>query len=120
MRTELRSEADAGPLPSHQLALLFAREAGVEPEISQWPGLARALLFGPLTAVSFRLSGPDALPGVAWDVMTEAGRSGAITGPVLTDVEKARLAKLVSEGGRADLAWLLGGARGVQQERRAA
>ena len=49
----------------HAMSLLLAREAGVEPDLSRWPELARALLFGPLSAVSFRLSGPDSLPEAA-------------------------------------------------------
>ena len=44
------------------MALLFARAAGVEPDPQRWPRLARALLFGPLAPVSFRLEGRDALP----------------------------------------------------------
>ena len=43
----------------------FAAAAGLDPDIAAWPGLARALLFGPLTPSSFRLSGRDALPDAA-------------------------------------------------------
>ena len=32
-----------------------------EPELERWPGLARPLLFGPLTPTSFRMSGRDSL-----------------------------------------------------------
>jgi dimethylaniline monooxygenase (N-oxide forming) len=45
----------------HAMALLFARNAHVEPDLAQWPTLARELLSGPLTPVSFRLNGPDRL-----------------------------------------------------------
>jgi dimethylaniline monooxygenase (N-oxide forming) len=48
-------------LPMHAAAMLFARAAGVEPELEQWPELARPLLFGPLTPISFRMSGRDSL-----------------------------------------------------------
>ena len=39
-------------------ALTFARAAGVEPQLEDWPDLRRALLFGPLAPSSFRLGGP--------------------------------------------------------------
>ena len=104
---------------AHRMALRFARNAGVEPEPGAWPGLARALIFGPLSPVSFRLSGPDALSGAAWDVMTEAARCGAVTGPVVTEAERDRLAALV-EMGRIDLAPLLTPAQARASERRAA
>ncbi len=44
------------------VALTFARAAGVEPRLENWPHLRRALLFGPLAPSCFRLEGPDALP----------------------------------------------------------
>ena len=37
----------------HLMALLFAREAGVEPDLKAWPQLARALLFGSLQRFHF-------------------------------------------------------------------
>ncbi|MCU1291452.1 MAG: putative flavoprotein involved in transport [Bryobacterales bacterium] len=43
------------------MATLFARAAGVEPELESWPELACPLMFGPLTPISFRLSGRDSL-----------------------------------------------------------
>jgi len=48
-------------IPLHVAALMFARAAQVEPDLERWPELARALMFGPLAPVSFRLSGRDAL-----------------------------------------------------------
>jgi hypothetical protein len=48
-------------LPMHVAALMFARAAGVEPDLERWPELGRALMFGPLTPMSFRLTGRDAL-----------------------------------------------------------
>lgn len=48
-------------MPAHTAAILFARAAGVEPELERWPELARALMFGPLVPVSFRMSGRDSL-----------------------------------------------------------
>jgi hypothetical protein len=52
-------------LPMHVAAILFARAAGVEPQLERWPELARALMFGPLSAASFRLGGRDALDDAA-------------------------------------------------------
>jgi dimethylaniline monooxygenase (N-oxide forming) len=46
-------------VPMHAMALLFARHAGVEPDLSQWPDSQPELLNGPLTPQSFRISGPD-------------------------------------------------------------
>lgn len=47
------------------VAIRLAREAGIEPVLQKWPELAGALLFGPLSSVSFRLNGPDSLPDAA-------------------------------------------------------
>src|SRR5262249_10461352 len=62
-RTEMEAELTAyrarrtgtHQVPMHELAIMFARAAGVEPQLSERPLLARALLFGPLTGMSFRL-----------------------------------------------------------------
>src|SRR4030095_14012574 len=43
------------------VSLQFARAGGVEPSLERWPHLAMPLLFGPLSPVSFRLEGRDAL-----------------------------------------------------------
>src|SRR5690606_10128489 len=52
-------------LPMHVIALRFARLIGAEPDVAARPALAKALLFGPLTALSFRLDGPDTRPDAA-------------------------------------------------------
>jgi len=83
-------------IPMHVAALLFAREAGVEPELQRWPELARALLFGPLTPVSFRLSGRDSLPNASQRVAQEAAAFGAVPSSVLTSTERGRLQDLAS------------------------
>lgn len=49
----------------HAMALLFARHAGVEPDVASWPQLQQALSFGPLSPASFRLQGPDSLSDAA-------------------------------------------------------
>jgi dimethylaniline monooxygenase (N-oxide forming) len=84
----------------HRLALMFAREAGVEPDLRQWPELARALLFGPLTAVSFRLSGPDCLSEAPARIMADARALGTIVNQEFTPEEVTRLEALA--GARND------------------
>jgi dimethylaniline monooxygenase (N-oxide forming) len=53
------SHEDKVHMPS--LTLMFAREAGVEPDLRHWPELERSLLHGPLLPISFRLQGRDQL-----------------------------------------------------------
>ena len=60
------------------MAILFARSAGVEPELYRWPELARELMFGPLTPTSFRLSGRDSLPDAPKRIAAEAQAFGCI------------------------------------------
>ncbi len=81
----------AGPpaVPMHVAALGFARHAGVEPDLSARPDLERALLFGPLSAVSFRLDGADALPDAVGRVQGAAAAFGAVTHPAFTGEEQA-------------------------------
>jgi dimethylaniline monooxygenase (N-oxide forming) len=50
---------DKHHMPS--LTMLFAREAGVVPDLELWPELGDALLHGPLTPISFRLDCRDSL-----------------------------------------------------------
>ncbi|HXV29333.1 MAG TPA: NAD(P)-binding domain-containing protein [Sinorhizobium sp.] len=90
----------SGPpsLPMHVAALTFARNAGVEPDLAQWPELQRPLLFGPLSPVSFRLEGPDADPGAPAKMRSAAAAFGAIQDDCFTPEEEA-LRRLV--GSRA-------------------
>ena len=83
-------------VPLHLGAVMFARAAGVEPDLARWPQLARALLFGPLTAVSFRLDGPDSAPEAAERVAREAAESGAVPAPELTPEQCAQLRALAA------------------------
>ncbi len=69
-------------------ALAFARAAGVEPHLENWPHLRRALLFGPLAPSCFRLQGPDALPDAPIRFVRDAAAFGAITSNELTDREQ--------------------------------
>jgi dimethylaniline monooxygenase (N-oxide forming) len=70
------------------VALTFARAAGVEPHLDNWPDLRRALLFGPLAPSCFRLEGPDALPDAAVRFARDAAAFGAITSNELTERER--------------------------------
>jgi hypothetical protein len=70
------------------VALTFARAAGVEPHLDNWPHLRRALLFGPLAPSCFRLEGPDALPDAPARFAREAAAFGAITSNELTERER--------------------------------
>ncbi len=70
------------------VALTFARAAGVEPHLDNWPLLRRALLFGPLAPSCFRLEGPDALPDAPVRFARDAAAFGAITSNELTERER--------------------------------
>jgi dimethylaniline monooxygenase (N-oxide forming) len=86
----------AGPQKQmmHNVAVLFARCAGVEPSIDEHGDLAHALLFGPLSPVSFRLSGPDRLPNAAELLREDAAAFGAIVSPEFAPEELAQIEEL--------------------------
>lgn len=89
--------------PFHLMATLFARAIGVEPDPTAWPGLERALLFGPLAGISFRLQGPDSLPGAAARYASDAAAFGAIVSPDLAPHERAQVDALARARGDAAL-----------------
>jgi thioredoxin reductase len=91
---------------THALAIRFARLAGVEPRPAQTPAIARALLFGPLTATSFRIAGRDALADAAAVVAREAALFGAIPAPSFTPAERDQLAELAAARQDRELARL--------------
>jgi hypothetical protein len=66
----------------------FAGLAGVEPDLAAWPNLERALLFDPLSAVSFGLSEPDALPEASQRTREAAAALRRITGPAFEPEEQ--------------------------------
>jgi dimethylaniline monooxygenase (N-oxide forming) len=68
------------------------------------------LLFGPLTATSFRLQGLDALPDAAATIAREAALFGAVSEPSLTPAERDQLARLAEARHDAALARLAIGA----------
>ncbi|KUI20860.1 dimethylaniline monooxygenase [Mycobacterium sp. GA-1285] len=76
------------------VALTFARAAGVEPTIDNWPEFTRALLFGPLAPSCFRLDGPDALDEAPARFARDAAAFDAITSPAFTERENAYRALL--------------------------
>jgi dimethylaniline monooxygenase (N-oxide forming) len=80
-------------------AITFARAAGVEPHVENWPGLRRALLFGPLAPSCFRLEGTDALPDAAERFSRESAEFGAITSNDLTQREQKYWALVERAGG---------------------
>jgi len=97
--------------PMHALAIQFARLAGVEPRVEEYPQLARSLLFGPLCPTSFRLSGPDALPDAEQRVAEDAARSGAVADFELTSEQQAQIRALATARGDKGLSSLLVAAR---------
>jgi cation diffusion facilitator CzcD-associated flavoprotein CzcO len=82
------------PTVLHELAIALARHAGVEPDLDRWSELERALLFGPLSAVSFRLNGPDSMDNASERVRAAAAAFGAISSPTFTP-EEAGLRQMV-------------------------
>lgn len=85
-----RSRARRGgpqSVPMQDMALLFARNAGVEPDPAHWKKLERALLFGPLSPISFRLQGPDSLEDAPVRTRAAAAAFGAIRSPDFTGEE---------------------------------
>ncbi|MCW2661679.1 MAG: putative flavoprotein involved in transport [Mycobacterium sp.] len=71
------------------VAVTFARAAGVEPNLDNWPQLRRALLFGPLAPSCFRLEGSDALAQAQTQFARDAATFGAITSSELTERERS-------------------------------
>ncbi len=74
--------------PINAMARGFAGLAGVEPDLAAWPNLERALLFDPLSAVSFGLSEPDALPEASQRTREAAAALRRITGPAFEPEEQ--------------------------------
>ena len=99
------------------MALLFAREANVEPNLTEWPQLARALLFGPLSAISFRLSGPDRLEDAGERIAKEAQALGTVVSPKFSSEEMAQLQALADAGRNGSADRRVGGSAPVRGER---
>lgn len=88
-------------VPMHIAAVQFARLVGCEPDPQHWPDLTRTLMFGPLTPVSFRLEGPDALTDAAARTAAAAASLGRITSQTLAPDEAGLMAALGGQGARA-------------------
>jgi cation diffusion facilitator CzcD-associated flavoprotein CzcO len=88
----------------HHMALQFAEAMGVEPDVASRPELARALMFGPLAPIQFRIQGPDALPDAAERFAKTAASFGCVTSSEFTPEQRGALTLLASTG--AGLAWL--------------
>src|SRR5271165_846631 len=86
--------AEASHVPFHVAATQFAREAGVEPDITRWPELVRVLLFGPLTPISYRLEGRDSLPEAPRLMAEAAAIFGAAPSNKLTEQQCFQLRRL--------------------------
>jgi len=86
------------PLPPlmHSVAVQLAKEIGVEPALEDWPELSRALLFGPLSPASFRLTGPGCLSNAAERFAADASAFGAIRSPELSPPQRDQLAALAA------------------------
>jgi hypothetical protein len=82
------------------MATLFARAAGVEPELERWPDLARPLMFGPLTPMSFRMSGRDSLPDAPQLFAAEVQAFGCVPSNELAPMQIGQLQELA--GARRD------------------
>jgi hypothetical protein len=85
------------------MATLFARAAGVEPELERWPDLARPLMFGPLTPMSFRMSGRDSLPDAPERFAADVQAFGCIPSNELAPTQIGQLQALA--GARSDEAF---------------
>lgn len=78
----------------HLVCDLFARAAGVEPDLDQWPGLERALLFGVLSPARFRMQGPNARADAPEQFRSDVAAFGALDTLDMSGAELAQLADL--------------------------
>jgi flavin-binding monooxygenase-like protein len=85
----------------HQMAIGLSREIGAEPDLSAHPELTRAAMFGPLAAVSFRISGPDSLLQAAKRFVEEAQQFGAVRTAELSAQQREQLRALSQAKGAA-------------------
>ncbi|WPZ33154.1 NAD(P)-binding domain-containing protein [Thalassobaculum sp. OXR-137] len=84
----------APAIPMNALAVVFARLLGAEPTAADWPGLERALMLGPLSPASFRLSGPDATDDAPIRTAAAAAAFGHIVDATPTAEEQGLLGAL--------------------------
>jgi dimethylaniline monooxygenase (N-oxide forming) len=90
-------QVQATPQPdamSNAVCVMFSRAIGTEPDLAEYPKLARALMFGPLSATSFRLTGPDAMENAAELYAQDASAFGAVPSPEFTPEQRAQMQAL--------------------------
>jgi dimethylaniline monooxygenase (N-oxide forming) len=90
---EYQSRRERGGNQMHIIATAIARAANVEPFLANWPDLTRALLFGPLSALSYRLDGPDSL----YDAPTRYADDAAMFGCIITNDLSVNERRLLSD-----------------------
>lgn len=73
---------------------LLSELGGFAPDMYAHPELARYLLFGPITPVTYRLSGVDALTDAPQRIIEEAAKFSVMTSGQFTEEEKQKLAQL--------------------------
>jgi hypothetical protein len=95
-------------VPMHTTARIFAAEARVEPSVVEWPELARPLLFGPITPVSFRMCGRDSLPDARERFLRDAAEFGVVPSLQLLPEQCAQLQMLAAARGDLDFAAVVG------------
>jgi hypothetical protein len=70
-----------------------------EPELERWPELARPLMFGPLTPVSFRMSGRDSLADAPERFAAEVQAFGCVPSNQLIPMQIGQLQGLAEARG---------------------
>jgi dimethylaniline monooxygenase (N-oxide forming) len=71
----------------------------VEPELERWPELARPLMFGPLTPMSFRMSGRDSLADASERFAAEVMAFGCVPSNQLMPMQIDQLQGLAEARG---------------------
>jgi len=80
----------------HVVVIRFSRLIGTEPPLDEYPELERALMFGPLAPISFRIHGPEKLQHAEEEFREEIARFGCMTSLQLTPEERQRMDALSS------------------------
>jgi hypothetical protein len=92
----------------HTTARIFAGEAGVEPDVREWPDLVRPLLFGPLTPISYRLSGRDCRADARECLLRDAAAFGVVPSLQLLPEQCTQLQMLAAARRDLDFAAFVG------------
>ena len=71
----------------------------MEPELERWPELARPLMFGPLTPMSFRMSGRDSLADASERFAAEVMAFGCVPSNQLMPMQIDQLQGLAEARG---------------------